>query len=188
MRDDVMSEINTDIIRRAQAGDAETISILYEQYYRSVFRYLYYRVGDRELAEDLTSEVFIRMLRFIGGFNPPAGSFQAWLFQIARNLSTDHFRKASSQPVLPLEDEGHTLVSNNGDQMERMMTSESLKQALDRLNETQREVIILRFIAEMPINEVAETLNKSEDAIKGLQRRALIALRQVLQDGEISYG
>jgi RNA polymerase sigma-70 factor, ECF subfamily len=185
----MVRDINTEIIRRAQEGDAEMISTLYQQYHLSIFRYLYYRVGDREIAEDLTSEVFVRMLRFLGGFKPPATSFQAWLFQIARNLSTDHFRKASSQKVVELEEDVLATDTNTDPAavVDQLLTSEKLRKALDRLNEEQREVIILRFIAEMPISEVAQTLNKSDDAVKGLQRRALLALRTVLSGGEVHY-
>jgi RNA polymerase sigma-70 factor, ECF subfamily len=185
MREIVMGEINTEIIRRAQAGDAEMISKLYERYHLSIFRYLYYRVGDQALAEDLTSEVFVRMLRFIGGFNPPASSFQAWLFKIARNLSTDHFRKTKGQALVPLEEAAPVRDPKSDEVWELRMTSEHLKHALKKLNESQREVIILRFVAQMSILEVAQTLNKSEDAIKGLQRRALLALRDILTDGEV---
>jgi RNA polymerase sigma-70 factor, ECF subfamily len=183
----MMRDIDTEIIRRAQEGDAETISALYQRYHLSIFRYLYYRVGDREIAEDLTSEVFVRMLRFLGGFKPPSGSFQAWLFQIARNISTDHFRKVGTQKVVELEED---LIASDADPdaaVDQLLTSEKLRRALKKLNEEQREVIILRFVAEMPISEVAAALNKTEDAIKGLQRRALLALRAVLTDGEIHY-
>lgn len=71
---------------------------------------------------------------------------------------------------------------------ERILNSESLRQAIAKLTEEQRDVILLRFIAGLPIAQVAEALNKSEDAIKGLQRRALIALRKIFTDWEVSYG
>jgi RNA polymerase sigma-70 factor, ECF subfamily len=183
----MMREINTEIIKRAQKGDAETVSILYERYHRMIFRYLYYRVGDRSLAEDLTSEVFVRMLRFLGGFKPPAASFQAWLFQIARHLAIDHYRKPSARNHLQLEENMKNDEQNLEDAVDRIITSERLSRALDDLTEEQRDVIILRFISEMPISDVAQALNKSEDAIKGLQRRALMALRDVLRVREGFY-
>ena len=81
-----MPEVNTELINRAQEGDEAMIAALYEHFNSGVFRYLYYRVGERQTAVDLTSEVFVRMLRFISGFRPPSSTFQAWLFQIARNV------------------------------------------------------------------------------------------------------
>lgn len=182
-----MTEINTELIRRAQQGDTKMISDLYEHYHLSVFRYLYYRVGDQQTAEDLTSEVFVRMLRFLSGFKPPSSSFQAWLFQIARNLSTDHYRKMSVRKHVPLEE---NLIAESVDldeTVQNTLTSEKLQQALAALKDEQRDVILLRFVAGLPIAEVAQSLNKSEDAVKGLQRRALTALREKLTQWEITY-
>jgi RNA polymerase sigma-70 factor, ECF subfamily len=182
-----MSEINTEIIKQAQQGDADQIAALYETYHVKIFRYLYYRVGDKETAEDLTSEVFIRMLRFLGGFQPPGASFQAWLFQIARNICNDHFRKLKSQQVVPLEENVGDEKLSVHDTAERVLNSAHLKQALDKLSEDQRDVIIMRFIADMSIAEAAQSLNKTEDSIKGLQRRALLSLKDILKDWEVSY-
>jgi RNA polymerase sigma-70 factor (ECF subfamily) len=127
------------------------------------------------------------MLRFIGGFRPPSKSFQAWLYQIARNLATDHFRKTGTQQDIELEE--HMFVDQQGSEaaVEKILTSDRLRQALNQLPDEQREVVTLRFVANMPIAEVASTLHKSEDAVKGLQRRSLIALRQILDAWEISY-
>jgi RNA polymerase sigma-70 factor, ECF subfamily len=188
IRENLMTfDVNTDLIKRAQQGDLETISRLYETYHLSVFRFLFYRVGDRAAAEDLTSEVFLRMLRFISGFNPPSASFQAWLFQIARNLAIDHHRRMSVRDHLPLKEN----LVEHGEQIdktvERSLTNESLQAALAKLNDDQRDVILMRFIAGMPIAEVAKALHKSENSIKGLQRRALSALREVLVEWEIIY-
>ena len=182
-----MLNINTDLIKRAQEGDLKIITALYEQYQRSIFRYLYYRVGDQQTAEDLTSEVFLRMLRFISGFRPPSSSFPSWLFQIARNLVADHFRQSSSSNHLELQ-ESLTMPSDDVDRaVERKLTGEVLRRALDHLSAEQRDVVILRFLSGMPISEVARALDRSEDSIKGLQRRAVIALRKILTDWEISY-
>jgi len=182
-----MTEIDTEMIRRAQAGDTEKISELYQRFNLPVFRYLYYRVGDTQIAEDLTSEVFLRMLRFIGGFEPPSTSFQAWLFQIARNLANDHFRKAGARPLMPLDENMKAAHEDLDMSTDRSLTSEKLRRAMDKLTEDQRDVIVLRFVAQMPIAEVAQTLNKSEDAVKGLQRRSLLALRDLLSEMEVSY-
>jgi RNA polymerase sigma-70 factor (ECF subfamily) len=183
-----MLEINTELIRRAQRGDQAVIAALYQHYYKSVFQFLYYRVGDRQLAEDLASEVFLRMLRYIGSFHPPAATFGSWLFEIARNLATDHFRRTGIRNDVDLEEE---MLANTLDDpastVERGLTNETLRRALQKLNGDQRDVIVLRFVAGMQIVEVAQALNKSEDAIKGLQRRALAALRGILNDWEVSY-
>lgn len=183
-----MLDINTELIRKAQKGDVAMIGALYERYHVSVFRYLYYRVGNRQTAEDLTSEVFLRMLRFLSGFQPPSASFQAWLFQIARNIAADHFRKNGSHEPIELEENLVIMTDTLDKAVDRSLTSQVLRRALTKLNEDQRDVIVMRFVAGMPIAEVAEVLNKSEDSIKGLQRRALLALRDILTDWEVAYG
>lgn len=180
-------KIDTQLIHRAQEGDEEVIRALYEHYHQAVFRYLYYRVGDRQTAEDLTSEVFLRMLRFLGNFRPPSSTFPAWLFQIARNLSVDHFRKASVRDHVALEESTVPDTGRVDSEVDRKLSSETLGRALEKLTDEQRDVIMLRFIAEMPIAETAQVLDKTEDAVKGLQRRALLALRKILTEWEITY-
>jgi RNA polymerase sigma-70 factor (ECF subfamily) len=182
-----MINVNTDLIARAQKGDSDVIAALYEGYHLSIFRYLYYRVGDMQTAEDLTSEVFERMMRFIAGFKPPSATFQAWLFQIARNLATDYFRKNGARDHWELEESMTADYTDLDATIDRRLTSETLRQALSRLTDEQRDVILMRFIAGMPIFETAQALDKSEDAVKGLQRRALMSLRKILSDWEVSY-
>jgi RNA polymerase sigma-70 factor (ECF subfamily) len=145
-------------------------------------------VSDRQAAEDLTSEVFVRMLRFIGNFKPPGSSFKAWLFQIARNLAIDHSRRMKVRNHLSLEEDLIDQTDDLDETVERRLNSETLAKALGKLTEEQRDVIIMRFVSGMPIAETANALHKSEDAVKGLQRRALIALRDILEDLEVAYG
>jgi RNA polymerase sigma-70 factor (ECF subfamily) len=182
-----LPDVNTELIHRAQDGDQAMVAALYEHFNRGIFRYLYYRVGDRQTAEDLTSEVFVRMLRFISGFRPPSSTFQAWLFQIARNVANDHFRKSGSHPLSELSEALPAESTALDDAVERHLTTERLRQAVLLLSESQRDVIVLRFISTMPISDVAQALNKSEDAIKGLQRRALMTLRNILTEWEVHY-
>lgn len=176
-----------ELIRLAQDGDGDSISAIYEKYHLDIYRFLYYRVGEVHTAEDLTSEVFLRMIRSISQYQEQSMSFQAWLFQIARNLSIDYYRKQAHQNQVELDE---NLVSNEealDTAVERKLDRQTLQKALSKLPEDQRDVVVLRFIVGMPIHETALTLHKSEDSIKGLQRRGLIALRETLQNWEISY-
>jgi len=176
------------IIIRAQQGDSQAIGEIYECYRINIFRYLYYRTGDGQTADDLTSEVFLRMIRSLSSYRKQEVAFLAWLFQIAHNLLTDHYRKMSYRNHLELEDQQMVLhESGSHPHGEARLNSLALRQALERLNEEQRDVIVMRFVTGMPISEVAQALNKSEDAVKGLQRRGLAALRDVLTDWEVNY-
>jgi RNA polymerase sigma-70 factor, ECF subfamily len=175
------------LLHRAQQGDSAAISELYEQYRVIVFRYLYYRTSDPQVAEDLTSEVFIRMIRSLVDYRSTTSTFQAWLIQIAHNLVVDHYRKKSNQPHHILEENLVTGEALSGGSYERNLNAITLRQALAQIHEDQRDVIVLRFVAGMPISEVAQALRKSENAIKALQRRGLDALRKILTDWEVNY-
>ena len=174
------------LIVRAQQGDTQAIGELYECYRVNIFRYLYYRTSDTQTADDLTSEVFLRMIRALNSYRQQEVAFLAWLFQIARNLLTDHYRKMSYRSHLQLEEQEMVQQEpNSHPHSEARLNSLAIRQALERLNDEQRDVIVMRFVTGMPIAEVAQALNKSEDAVKGLQRRGLAALRDVLSDEEV---
>jgi RNA polymerase sigma-70 factor (ECF subfamily) len=183
----LLEVLNPSLIRRAQEGEPVVVGALYERYQRGIFRYLYYRVGDQQTAEDLTSEVFLRMVEKLSIYNDQNLSFQAWLFQIARNLSIDHYRKMGTQQNVQLVDDFPEQGNEPLEMIAQELTIEKLRHALVILPENQRDVIVMRFIVGMPIGEVAETLHKTEDSIKGLQRRALLALRDTLVEWEVTY-
>jgi RNA polymerase sigma-70 factor (ECF subfamily) len=168
------------LIERARQGDNKSIGLLFERFQQSIFRYMYYRVGERYIAEDLTSEVFVRMVRGLATYQPQESPFQSWLFQIARNLAVDYFRKSGRSE--PLNDEVRDSDLLPEAALERTLTHEELRLALTRVNDEQREVIILRFVLQMPIEDVAQLIGKSTDAVKGLQRRGLQALRSVMSE------
>ena len=181
-------QVDPHLIIRAKEGDTDAIGELYECHRLGVFRYLYYRTGDAQTADDLTSEVFLRMIYSLSGYRLQGVAFQAWLFQIAHNLLNDHYRKMSVRNHIKLEE---TVVDDPqippSRPVENSLNSMTLQKALDRLSVDQRDVIVMRFITGMPISEVAQALHTSEDAVKGLQRRALTTLRDVLADWEIHY-
>lgn len=183
----MLEALNPEMIRRAQEGESLVVSEIYDRYQRSIFRYLFYRVGDQQTAEDLTSEVFLRMIEKFSSYRDQRTSFQAWLFQIARNLSIDHYRKMKARDESSLEDDYPEVGGQPAEIFDRDLTSEKLSQALAELPDNQHDVIVMRFVVGMPVGEVAETLHKTEDSIKGLQRRALLTLREILTEWEVVY-
>lgn len=173
------------IIDLAREGDSTAISQIFERFHQGIFQYLFYRTGDPAMAEDLTSDVFICMVRGLPGYRHE--HFKGWLFSIARNVAIDHSRKVRSHPSLSLNE---TMPSGN-DPVEKVvegkLTSEILKEALGKLDTDHRDVIILRIIAGLSLDETAGALRKSINAVKGLQRRALTNLKQVLVQWNIGY-
>ncbi len=173
---------DVDLVRRAQRGEVNAIGRLYDRHRESIFRYLWLRVDDRQLAEDLTGDVFMRVLDALPRYSAYGLPFRAWLYRIAHNLAIDYFRKMNHQITMPIEvmDE-RPAEDEPGDTVEQTLLTEQLQAALTQLEPTQREVVTLRFLMGLSLRETALALDKSEAAIKSLQHRGLSALRGTLQ-------
>lgn len=169
------------LIRRAQQGDQAAFVEIYERSYASVYTYVYYRLSDPALAEDLTADVFVRLVSKIHTFTHAGRPILAWLYTIASHLVTDHYRRNGRVKHLPLKDH---LRARDGDpaQIAHLhLTRDRLSAALERLTEDQRQVILFKFIEGRSNAEVAALLGKNEGAVKALQHRALAALRRLLE-------
>jgi RNA polymerase sigma-70 factor, ECF subfamily len=155
-----------------------------------VYRYIYYRVGSPQLAEDLTSETFLRALRRITSFTWQGRDVGAWFVTIARNLVADHFKSSRYK----LEITTHDLVSTAGDNPAEgtpedavlaSLTNTALLGAVKALNPEQQECIVLRFLQGMSVGETAKIMGKNEGAIKALQYRAVRSLGRLLPPGSV---
>jgi len=172
--------VSVDLILEAQKGNPDAVGALYESYHQRVYQYLYYRTADPKLAEDLTGDVFLRMVEKLSRFQGDDRALFAWLLQIARNLTIDHYRRKNILQFVK-SDESQCSIEDPPDEItEKHLNCQVLHNALSTLTDDQRDVIVMRFVVGMPLSEVAKTLRRSEDAIKGLQRRGLIALREKL--------
>jgi RNA polymerase sigma-70 factor, ECF subfamily len=171
------------VVEYARRGDAAALAALYEHFRQDVFRFLYYRTGDAEVAADLTGDVFERVIKGLPRYRPER-PFAAWLFQIARNSVIDYWRQQQVRQDVPLDER----ISSNGlspeQSVEQQLTVERLTRALQHLTEEQREVVILRFVVGLSIATVAATLEKSSGAVQMLQQRGLASLRNRLFIGE----
>jgi len=128
----------------------------------------------------MTQQVFLNALQSLPSFKWRGISFSAWLFRIAHNQVVDYFRKKTKQATALLDE---SLVSSNSNPQlvaEHKLDIEQLVSATNRLTETQREVISLRFAGELPIAQVAKVMGKSQGAVKALQHSAIVALRKAL--------
>ncbi|WP_042385628.1 ECF subfamily RNA polymerase sigma factor, BldN family, partial [Streptacidiphilus melanogenes] len=170
------------LVERAQDGDGEAFGRLYDHYADTVYRYIYYRVGGRATAEDLTSETFLRALRRIGTFTWQGRDFGAWLVTIARNLVADHFKSSRFRLEVTT---GEMLDSNQVEPSPEESVLESLSnaallEAVRRLNPQQQECVTLRFLQGLSVAETARIMGKNEGAIKTLQYRAVRTLARLL--------
>ncbi len=173
------------LVELARGGDAEAFGMLYDHYQPMVYRFLYYRVGSVALAEDLTSEAFVRALRSIGSFRWQGKDFGAWLMTIARNLATDNAKSGRSRLEVATEDMTlHDSVAEGPeDGVLDALTHEAVLEALRELPTEQQECLVLRFLQSRSIAETAAALGRSEGAVKQLQLRAVRNLAGRLPEG-----
>jgi len=172
------------LLERARAYDADALGELYDQYAPLIYAYLYRRVRDAQLAEDLTGEVFVRVLQAIQSEQFWHISFRGWLYRIAHNLLVDHYRKQPPVPMLALDEQ---LVAAQGDPdsaLAEKLSRQDLLAAISQLTPNQQQVLVLRFGEELAAREVAEVMGKSVGAVEVLQHRALTSLRRILRKRE----
>jgi RNA polymerase sigma-70 factor (ECF subfamily) len=173
-----------DLVRRAQTGDSDAFGQLYDRYVTGVYRFCYYRTSSTQLAEDLTSETFLRALRAIGSFRWQGRDFGAWLTTIARNLVTDHYKsgRARLETVSDQLPESTEVAPGPEDLTQIRLTHEVLAKALHRLPDEQRDCVVMRFLQGLSIAETAEALERSGGAVKQLQLRAVRNLAKWLPE------
>jgi RNA polymerase sigma-70 factor (ECF subfamily) len=172
------------IVKKAQKGDSSAVGWLFDNHHEAIFRFIWLRVRDHALAEDLTGEVFMRMVAELPRYQNRDLPFRAWLYRIAHNLVIDNYRTDKSHMSLPLEQVIlHANPATHPDVMtDQALTIERVQQALDNLDPAQREVVELRFLAGLSLKDAAATLNKTVAAVKSLQHRGLSTLRILLTE------
>jgi RNA polymerase sigma-70 factor, ECF subfamily len=180
-----MAEQHTEtwhLVTLAQAGDGEAFGQLYDKYVDTVFRFIYYRVNDRSLAEDFTSETFLRALRRISSISYQGRDIGAWFITIARNIVLDHVKSARHRLEITTADtlEGEQHEPSPEAAVLDALTSERLMTAVRALGAEQQECILLRFIQGFSVSETAEVMGKNDGAIKALQHRAVRKLAELV--------
>lgn len=171
------------IVAQAQAGDHNAFDAIYNRFADPLFRYLYARCGDAGLAEELTGDLWVRVVEHLPAFRFPRGdpdaAFAAWMYRIARNLVIDYYRRkgGAHEPL------AETLSAPDDPPDAQLIAADErqdLRAAMERLTAEQREVLMLRFVEERSNAEVARLTNRTEGAVKVMQHRALGALARVL--------
>jgi RNA polymerase sigma-70 factor (ECF subfamily) len=169
------------LVQRAKQGDPAAFAEIYDRLQPAIYRYVLYRVEDTAVAEDLASEVFVRVVTKIDRFNYRGRPLLAWLYTIARNLIADHHRSAGKRHSTSLEEGSAVSSFNLDDVVEQRLARARLFKATSRLTEDQRQVILLKFVEGYDNEAVAEVVGKSVGSVKSLQHRALAALRRILE-------
>ncbi|MBI1886609.1 MAG: sigma-70 family RNA polymerase sigma factor [Chloroflexi bacterium] len=177
------------MVDAARAGDEQALSELYTLYFPRVYRYILARTGNISDAEDLTEEVFLRVLDAIGRFQWREAPFSAWIFRIAHNAVVSHRRRDGSRgrsaplsEALPVDTQGPE------ERVENQMVIREIMRAAQNLPEAQRRVISLRFGAGLSVAETARVMSKGEGNIKVIQHKAIAKLRETLRGSPKVYG
>ena len=163
-----------ELISRSKQGDAEAFARLYACYVERITRYVYFRVTDHQLAEDITSRIFLKMLEKLDTYQVGQSPVIAWLYRMAHNAVIDHYRL--KRTFISLEDV-HPAEAKQEDGIEEKLDlqvkSQQLRAALQVLTEDQQRVLTLKFIHGLSTQEIARRLGKRQGAVRGLQMRAL---------------
>ncbi len=173
----------TTLIHQAREGSREAFGLLYERHRATIARYVAARIRDASDSEDLTEAIFESAWRAMGRYREQGVPFLAWLYRLAHNRVVDHYR--ALRPTVTLIPEVHESIEDTGAPLDLNIDSADLLKALQSLTGDQRDVIVLRFIQGMSGREVAQAMDKREDAIRALQFRALATLRRILAGEEV---
>lgn len=178
----VSPDLERTTVDRARTGDQQALADIYDWYMPRVYRYVVARIGNSAEAEDLTEEVFLKMLGAIGGFRWREVPFSSWLFRIAHNSIATHYRRsaqrggATSELSEDMADGRPDLATS----VEERITMDEVRRAAQLLPDAQREVIALRFAVGLSIADTAKALGKREGNIKALQHKAVAKLQKML--------
>ena len=174
-----------ELVTAAQQGDQNAFGQLYDRYVDVVFRFILFRVGDRPLAEDLTSETFLRALRRISSVSYQGRDVGAWFVTIARNLVLDHVKSSRYRLEMTTADILDSSADDRGPEHEVVeeATAAELMRCVAQLGQDQQECVMLRFMQGLSVSETAAVMGRNEGAVKALQHRAVRRLAQLLPEG-----
>ena len=186
-----MKDIEDYIKNYIKTGERKWFAMIYEETMPRIYRYYYFKTMERELSEDLTSEVFIRVYRNLRKTNLNGKSFIAWIYRIAHNLLIDHFRKNTvrEQPLdqvidsITVQDEEILKKESRFLKKELGFEKPELLSALNSLTGLQKDVVILRFVEDMDYDTIAEIFNKNKGTVRGILFRAMEKIRKEMNAG-----
>lgn len=169
------------LLFRLRSGDEQAVMAVYEEYFTPLFHYVRLKTGDATLAEDIVSEVFVKLIRSLGTKSAPHSHLRGWLFRVARNEIATHYQKVDKVNIIHLEEWMPAPTDTNPEtHIGDLMEIHRMRHAIRMLNDEQQEVLILRFGQRLTLKETADIMDKSVSAIKSLQFRAVDTLRGIL--------
>lgn len=179
------------LFAKLKSKDKQAFTEAYDLYIDKIYRFVYFKISDPVEAEDITSAVFLKTWNYVQQNSiTDEKTLPALLYKIARNSVIDHYRKISNENQIPLEGEGEVIniVDEKHDLKKRFELEsdmEILREKLTLLKDEYREIIVLKYVDELTIAEIAQIVGKSRGNVRILSFRALAALRELMSDGEV---
>jgi len=177
-----MIEDEHNLIARAKEGESEAFGLLYDFYMPRIYRFVLFKVGHREEAEDLTHQTFLKAWEHVETYESRGYPFSSWLYRIARNTVIDHHRR--SRPQVNIDDLGPDILIEEGTQgkdLDIKIEWTVMLEAIFKLKDVEQDVLLMRFVDELTHQEVAKAIGKSEGATKVIQHRALKNLKKIIE-------
>lgn len=175
-----MQNFDEEALNGLRASDSQVIGAIYDRYFPEVFRYVRFRLDDRVAAEDIASEVFLRLLEAVQGRRGPQFNLKSWLLSTASHMVNDHMRRVYRRPVGEMPEDLIDHEAAPADEFERREQNRRFQAAYGNLTAEQQHVLALRFGQGYSLEETASVLRKKVNAVKALQFRALAALQRSL--------
>ena len=168
---------DSDLIKRIKQGETELLDVLIESHYDGIYRFCYYKIGDREAAYDCTQETFLNLLRYLDTYVEQK-KFKAYLYRIAGNVCTDWFRKNSVQ--FAGEELLETIAKEDGE-LKRLELSDEVFRALQVLSQAQKDVIMLHFFYDFKLREIAQIINVPMSTVKSRLKQGMDKLKAYME-------
>jgi len=182
---DVQLQKEWELVQRAQHLDERALASIYEQFYPRVYSYALLQTGDVAMAEDIASDVMLKVLEALPRYRFRGAPLAAWIYRIAHNCVMDHHRRRKRRPEVSLDEARPPLAAHNPEsRTDVSLQRQDLQRALQCLTAEQRQVVILRFLHGLDTRTIAQVMGRSQGAVKSLQHRALKALERLLAEGE----
>lgn len=175
------------LVLRAQNSDKEAISALYQMYAQVIYRYIFYRVPTMVDAEDLTAEVFLKMVEGLPDYRITGVPFEAWLYRIAAARITDFYRRTRRRPQSELTESVSDARPAPEELLQRSQEVDALREVLQQFDQDEQAILMLRFVERKSHKEVADILGKSVSAVKSTQHRVLVQLANLMGSGKVRH-